>query len=141
MAEYASSVVLGHTPAEGEICIVRSMEDDGWYRGTCLQVFSGGSTNSFQFLQVDFGSIITCFADDVRRIPKRFVESLPYVAQHAILKGCENITEISENLVRRSKELLPVNAPVEVKVESRFDTSYIVDIPSVYSVLKAEGLL
>ena len=137
MAEYASSLVLGHTPIEGEVCIVRSMEDEGWYRGACLQTAS----NSFQFLLVDFGSMVTCFTDDVRRMPKRFVECLPYVAQHAILKGCENIPEIGEDLAKRVTELLPVNALVEVKVENKADTSYVVDIPSVYSVLKAECLL
>ena len=123
------------------MCIVRSIEDEGWYRGACLQIISDGSTNSFEFILVDFGSIVTCSAEDVRRIPKRFVECLPYIAQHAILKGCENISEVSENLAKRVAELLPVNTIVEVKVENRADTSYIVDIPSVYSVLKAEGLL
>ena len=141
MTQYATSVALGHTPTEGEICIVRSLEDGDWYRGACVQVISGGSTNSFQFLLVDFGSVITCFADDVRRIPKRFVDGHPFVAQHAILKGCEHMEVISEILAKRVAELLPINAPVEVKVESRTDLAFVVDIPSVYSVLKSESLL
>ena len=123
------------------MCIVRSIEDEGWYRGACLQIISDGSTNSFEFILVDFGSIVTCSAEDVRRIPKRFVDGHPFVAQHAILKGCEHMEVVSEILAKRVAELLPINAPVEVKVESRTDLAFVVDIPSVYSVLKSESLL
>ena len=140
MAEYAKSV-LGHSPVVGEICIVRSIEENNWFRGACLKRIEGGSTPTFEFALVDFGDVIQVFPDDIRRIPKRFVDVLPYVAQAVILKGCENMEEVGPNLIKRVKELLPINSHVDVNVKIMDSNLYIVDIPSVSSVLKNEGLI
>lgn len=77
----------------------------------------------------------------IRRIPKRLVSFLPYLAQHTILEGTENLEEIPQALSERVSDILSENSVVTVSVVGRQDHLYIVRIPQVSDVLSQEGLL
>lgn len=149
MASYGGGAALGHLPKVGEICLVFSKVEDGekmaWYRAVCLDIISSDSLGGRRFLclQVDYGRIVAADVSDIRRIPKRLVHHLPYVAQQAVLLGCDGMEAIPDALAARVAELLPEGSCVEARVVGRQSESelLIVDVPSVSSALRQEGML
>lgn len=139
LATYAESVSRGFTPQSGEICIIRSSEDGHWYRAACLET----QPPVFLCYMVDYGKVLPVCFENIRRIPKRFVSFLPYQAATCVLKEMANVEpeNISEKVVARVAELLPENKVVDATVVSFDGDVYVVDIPTVSSVLKKEGLI
>ena len=138
MCRYAEGIAGGHIPAETEICIVKSPNDGLWYRAAALQAEANSS--SFLCILVDYGQMLSVGVGDVRRIPKRFVELMPYVAQQAVLNDVKD-GDVDEKLGARICSLLPENSFVSARVVGRSDLLYVVDIPSVGKILLQEGLL
>ena len=75
-----------------EICIAR-FPDGKWYRAACVNVTPEAAGNQYTFLQADFGHISVIDVDFIRRIPKRFVEFLPFQSFQCILEGTEAIAK------------------------------------------------
>jgi tudor domain-containing protein 1/4/6/7 len=144
MTTYAEGLLVGFSPNAGEICMVRfSRPMDSspyWYRGACLQVVEEDGSKNYFMILVDFGNYAMVDHTDLRRIPKRFVNFCPFVAQQAVLKDVQNL-DVSDALAERVAELLPLYSKVECKVVDREGPAYIIDIPSVSSVLRSEGLI
>ena len=144
MTTYAEGLIVGFSPNVSEISMVRfkrPMDSSPyWYRGACLQVVDEDNSKIYFMLLVDFGDMAIVDCADLRRIPKRFVDFCPFVAQQAILKDVQNL-DVSEALAQRVAELLPLYCKVECKVVDRDGVAYVIDIPSVSSVLRSEGLI
>jgi tudor domain-containing protein 1/4/6/7 len=144
MTTYAEGLLVGFSPNAGEICMVRlrrPMDSSPyWYRGACLQVVDEDGCKNYFMILVDFGDVVVVDHSDLRRIPKRFVDFCPFVAQQAILKDVQNL-DVSDALAQRVAELLPLYSKVECKVVDRDGAAYVIDIPSVSSVLRSEGLI
>lgn len=139
MRRYSEGIIIGHTPMEGEVCIVKSPEDGLWYRAAVLQA----TDYSWLCILIDYGQILTISSEHIRRIPKRFVDYMPFVAQRAMLNELKDIApeKIDERLVTRISTLLPENSFVSVRVVGQQDLAYVVEIPSVTKILLDEGLL
>lgn len=131
---YADGVSMGHTPGEGEICLVQS--EGAWYRAACLDL-----NDPHLVLLVDYGKMMHARSADIRRIPKRFVAGLPFLASHSILKGFENEEEPASNVSARVSQLLPFGEVVDVTFIRRDGDAIVLDIPAVSAVLKSEGLI
>lgn len=97
--------------------------------------------NRFWCLQVDYGDTHIVDIDDIRRIPKRLIDFLPYLAVHAILEETKSMEEVKMDLINRFSDILPKNSKVTVNVVSREEVTYIVRIPEVSDILSSEGLL
>jgi hypothetical protein len=91
--------------------------------------------------QIDYGEEHAIEANDIRRITKCLVDFVPYLTQHAILKGTESLEECEPKLVNRLKKILCVNTVVDVVVVSRLDVSYVINIPKVSCTLSFEKLI
>lgn len=139
MCCYCEETLVGYTPIENEICIVKSPNDGLWYRAAAASQATENPSVFFCIL-VDYGQILEVGVQDIRRIPKRFVDYLPYIAQQAVLKEVKDV-DIGERLDVRIRSLLPENSVVSARVVDRSDLLYIVDIPSVSKILKEERLL
>ena len=137
MSAYAETISRGHAPKAGEICIVQSSEDGAWYRAACMQA----EQSTFLCFQVDYGKVVTASLEQIRRIPKRLVEFLPYQAAHCVLQQFDNEVEVPVKVMERVAQLMPSNDVFDVTVIKFIEDRYIVDIPSVSSVLKQEGLI
>lgn len=133
-------VPRGHTPKSSEICIAL-FPDGKWHRAACLEVIPDPSGTRFTCIEVDHGHMHVIDLEFIRRIPKRFVEFLPYLAQQTILEGTENMDQISAALSERFSDILSDNSIVSLTVVSRLDDIYIVRIPKVRDMLSQEGLL
>lgn len=140
MAIYAESISRGHSPKMNEICIAR-YADGKWYRSACVDITEDVGGSVYSCVQVDCGNIQIIDVDSVRRIPKRFVEFLPFQAHQAILEGTETIEVIQPELATRVFEILPANCVRTVSVVGRFDIAFIVRIPEVSDILVKESLL
>lgn len=137
---YATAIVRGYGPKMNEICIAR-YGDGKWYRSACIDVIEDPAGRRYMCIQVDYGETHIVDVDDIRRIPKRLIDYLPYLAQHTILEGTESMEEVKPELVTRFGEILPTNSKVTVSVISRVDIAYIIRIPEVSAILSSEGLL
>ncbi|XP_046653473.1 uncharacterized protein LOC124344087 [Daphnia pulicaria] len=139
MEDYAKAIARGHGPKLNEICL--ALYPDGkWYRSVCLDVIADPAGSRYMCLQVDYGETHIIDIDDIRRIPRRFIDFLPYLAQHAILEGTDAMEEVKQDLVTRFSDILPKNSKVTVSVVSRVEITYIVRIPEVAEILASEGL-
>lgn len=132
-----------YEPKEGEVFLARSPLDGFWYRSACLQIgpVKDGTDTKFDCLQVDYGKSMLITKDSILRIPKRFITYLPYMALMAGMKEFAPTYEVTDAVRARLTELFPENSTVEMSVINYADEIYIVDIPSVSSQLKAEGLI
>lgn len=139
MEDYAKAIARGHGPKLNEICL--ALYPDGkWYRSVCLDVIADPAGSRYMCMQVDYGETHIIDIDDIRRIPRRFIDFLPYLAQHAILEGTDAMEEVKQDLVTRFSDILPKNSKVTVSVVSRVEITYIVRIPEVAEILASEGL-
>lgn len=123
---------------ENEVCIVKSPKDGLWYRAAVLRATDRPSV--LLCILVDYGQMLAVAVKDIRRIPKRFVDYMPYMVQQAVLSQVKD-GHIDEKLGARICSLLPDNSFVPVRVVARNDLLYVVDIPSVSKILLEEGLL
>lgn len=134
-----------HVPQVGEVCLARSDSDGLWYRAACIEIVeaaNGSEHNKYLCLQVDYGEIIPVDFDGVRRIPKRFVNTLPCVAVQAVLKEFADYEkDIDDNLMRVLQELLPRRSTVQLSVVRRDGYAYVVDIPEFGEKLAQGGFL
>ncbi|KAI9555491.1 hypothetical protein GHT06_018006 [Daphnia sinensis] len=137
---YATAIVRGYGPKMNEICIAR-YPDGKWYRSACLDEIADPAGKRYMCIQVDYGETHIVDVDDIRRIPKRLIDYLPYQAQHTILEGTESMEEVKTELSTRLGELLPNNSQVTVSVVSRIEMAYVVRIPQISAILSSEGLL
>lgn len=137
---YATAIVRGYGPKLNEICIAR-YPDGKWYRSACIDEIADPAGKRYMCIQVDYGETHIVDVDDIRRIPKRLIDSLPYQAQHTILEGTESMEEVKTELSTRLGELLPNNSQVTVSVVSRVEMAYVVRIPEISAILSSEGLL
>jgi len=139
MSRYSEEILFGYTPVNGEICIVQSPKDGRWCRAAVLQPTDCNSV--FLVFLVDYGEVLSIPVENMRRIPKRFVDCIPYIAHQAELNVCQGITKMDDKLRARVSALLPTNSRVSVRVVARSDVAYVVEIPSVSKVLREEGLV
>lgn len=99
----------------------------------------------FVCVQVDYGSMIYQDVHNLRRIPKRFVNPLPYLAIQGILKEATQMFEtnapLNEKLRKRLPELLPVKTVLNVNIVRPEAGAYIIEIPEIGEKLVSEGLL
>lgn len=130
----------GYGPKLNEICIAR-YPDGKWYRSACIDEIADPAGKRYMCIQVDYGETHIVDVDDIRRIPKRLIDSLPYQAQHTILEGTESMEEVKTELSTRLGELLPNNSQVTVSVVSHVEMAYVVRIPEISAILSSEGLL
>ncbi|KZS17360.1 Uncharacterized protein APZ42_016991 [Daphnia magna] len=137
---YATAIVRGYGPKLNEICIAR-YPDGKWYRSACIDEIADPAGKRYMCIQVDYGETHIVDVDDIRRIPKRLIDSLPYQAQHTILEGTESMEEVKTELSTRLGELLPNNSQVTVSVVSHVEMAYVVRIPEISAILSSEGLL
>ena len=137
MCSYSEEILTGHTPVCNEVCIIKSPVDGLWYRAAMLSA----QGSEFAFILVDYGQLLSVAVGDIRRIPKRFVDSVPYIAQPAMLNEVRHVLELDDQLGARISALLPENSFVPLRVVSRNGRVYAVDIPSVSKILLEEGLL
>jgi len=141
MRRYSEGILLAYVPKEGEICIVRSSKDKLWYRAAVLEPTS--CPTELMCILVDYGTIIIVASEHIRKIPKRFVDYLPFVAQQAVLKELQHIApeDVDKKLVARISALLPEKSFITARVVGRNDHMYVVEIPSISKILLDEGLL
>lgn len=146
MAAYKGGTSFGHTPKVGEVCLVLSpllVEDEEgegklvWYRAACLYMIE---SDSYLCILVDYGRIVAVDSICIRRIPKRLVHFLPFVAQQAVLLGLEE-GDVTEELVQRFKQLVPDGCQIEARVCKKEGEGYVIELPSIASILLQEGLL
>lgn len=132
LSNYAKGISHGHVPKLNEVCIAR-FADGNWYRAACVDVSPNAKETLFTCIQVDYGYIDKIDIPFIRRIPKRFVEFLPFQAHHAILEGFETIEIVSKELVVRLAEILPTNSVRTVNIVRRHDdhVAFVVRIPDV----------
>lgn len=140
MAEYASGISLGPVIEVNLIYMVK-YPDGKWYRAVCVEATSYGAGNSYGFIQVDGGTYHCADVESVRRIPTRFVNFMPFLAQQGKLVEVESIPEVSEKLINRFSELLPAQSVVSAEVVRREELSYVVRLPEIGAVLSSEGLI
>ncbi len=146
MTKYANSQMVGFAPTEGEICLLRlaspSSDAVTWRRAACLESTEQMGVKSFYLILVDSGEMVAgAEVSDLRRIPKRFVEGCPYLAHHAILRPTQHLEVISAPLMERTAQLLPDGCEVDAEIVGRDAAAYVVEIPSVTNLLRAESLL
>ena len=90
LADYAEGISRIHAPKLNEICIAR-FPDGKWYRAACVNFSSGVAGTRYTCIQVDYGHLNLIGVEDIRQIPKRFVEFLAFQAHHTVLDGTKII--------------------------------------------------
>lgn len=108
-----------------------------------MEVVNEAAGKLYFCIQVDCGKLHYIDVTQIRRIPKRFVDYLPYLAQQTILEGTETLQVVETNLAHRFSELLPEGSIVTVTSAKRCegDEMYIVRLPEISATLTSEGLL
>ncbi|KAG5876468.1 hypothetical protein JTB14_010157 [Gonioctena quinquepunctata] len=124
-----------YEPAEFEMCLVahQAPEEDepSWYRGVVLERNDG----EYNIQAVDFGNLILAKSKDVRKFTKE-LQKIPILGITCEFVGIPD----SEAVLERVKQLIPEGEEIKVDIKSFDDLKYKIEIPSVYKILKQEGL-
>ena len=139
MTTYGQTLVVGHSPSLNEICMVR--DSDCWHRAACIQA---GATEQAMVVLVDSGETQCKVVTDILRIPKRFVDWCPFMANLSILNELRDNLESPHNEKMRAiaAELLPPGSCVSLQIVAReADGTVYVDMPHLSTALKANGFI
>lgn len=136
MGKYIETTTdLGFSPAIAEICMVRSPRDGKWHRAALIESDKDEFGFNYFFLLVDRADSIGVKVNDIRPIPKRFVECLPYMAVQAYLKETRGKEDVDAETVKLVTELLPPMTVTTATVIDREGDIYVVEIPAVTAAL------
>jgi len=131
--------MVGYAPSIGKLCVVKSKEDDGWYRGACVQLCG----DEFEIFLVDYGFREVLPRDRIKMMDPSLMKTV-FLANHCILDGFENedLVDSYQKLYGQAiKDRFPFATEVKIRVvkHDKDKGYYVIRMPKTDDILPTKA--